>query len=377
MKSTIIRGLSLILIIHFSVYANEGNEGGHGGDPLAIEFISRGHEIVALLKGNPRSPLNVSQISKLESAVKNTPIVLVESLEPDPVGGLVIARCVDDSKSASGKTIQLWKEKWKQTLQDSKNVNRLVFHEYLRAIGLGESDKHYEISLWMNGSDNRTPKKLYMDEFIYGELIPFDGPMFPVGPSYDWKQWSAVEWGTVPGESLALRKQSEESHERVCTKWKEEVRKQLGKRLLRITCGEPETFKASRATVNSNAYLHGVDFIGFVTQSKGKILISTSEDLDFHSELVNSKSFIYDFNNFNSVVSAYKDVSKSFSNRCEEAKNELANQFASRLLYISPLCTNVTYRSKNPIPYIVRSTPWEKGLRSTRVASSVFTIYLK
>lgn len=139
----------LVASIVFSlgiIQAKAGNEIGNGGSLIAQEFIARGYVVNSFLMALPadKQILTTDQLKRLEFALIDTRVEVLEEQLFDRFGTPVDARTIDDPRRAGRKMIQLNGPKWKEILDSLQGVYRLVFHEYLWVIGL--DDTNYVIS---------------------------------------------------------------------------------------------------------------------------------------------------------------------------------------------------------------------------------------
>jgi len=151
--------LTIITLLLTLGLAQAQNEGAHGGDPLAAEFIARGYYIyakLASLEGRDRI-LDQAELALFSAALKETRIQLTTAQLVDQ-GGVVSAKTIDDPLHPGKKLIQLNRIAWKELLQkDRIDLNRFVFHEYLRAIA--KDDENYKISRGLDLLDFALPRE--------------------------------------------------------------------------------------------------------------------------------------------------------------------------------------------------------------------------
>ena len=119
-----------------------GNEGPHGGDYVASQFIERGRVALNALRTSPanRDLLSVADRDAVAVAIERTPVTSVSTSLIDQYGFEVDALTVSDIESPTGKLIQLNRARWETLLFHDAAVYQLAFHEYLWVIGADDSN---------------------------------------------------------------------------------------------------------------------------------------------------------------------------------------------------------------------------------------------
>ena len=165
----------LALISNVPVFA--GDVVGHGGDPLAAEFVARGYDILAKLNHSGSTILETRDLERFAAALKTTRIELVDDPISDPEGGSVTSVVLPDPNHPGFKYIRLHKSSWSNLLKGEVQINRYVFHEYLRVIDV--EDSHYEVSSKLSqlaaGPFDRVAV-ITLEVPIKGKLIPASRP---------------------------------------------------------------------------------------------------------------------------------------------------------------------------------------------------------
>jgi hypothetical protein len=161
----------------YAADASQGNEGGHGGDPFAAEFVSKAYSIYARVSQS--DILTTDQLKKFEDALKSTRIELIDKPINDPEGGAVTSIVIDDPLHTGQKCIQINKQSLISIFgSDKVDTNRYIFHEYLRVIGV--EDSRYQISTKLDQLAALPDfKTIYIDQVLNGNLIPATGKGYP------------------------------------------------------------------------------------------------------------------------------------------------------------------------------------------------------
>lgn len=126
--------------------ARAGQE-GHGGDPLAAEFVSTAQAVLTHLDAsNELFPdLSDSDLRNLEIAIATTRIDTTDERLFDHLGDDVDARVTNDPlRPGRAKVIQINRGAFYRWLRHGAMLHRLVLHEYLWVIG--KNDENYRIS---------------------------------------------------------------------------------------------------------------------------------------------------------------------------------------------------------------------------------------
>jgi len=141
----------------FSSIAFAGHESG-GGAAIAGEFIARGHEVLHYLMKST-SPqdriLSPDQLSEFLTSLSTTRVEVVETPLQDPQGLEVDAVTIDDPKFPGKAMIELNHQRWTENLLADIGVYRLVFHEFLRVLGV--KDDNFVVSRRLNMKDGGMP----------------------------------------------------------------------------------------------------------------------------------------------------------------------------------------------------------------------------
>jgi hypothetical protein len=133
--------------------AQAGDEAGpskgtetHGGDKLASLFIAKGYRIFDHLSalGPEEAILMPQELDALLEALRTTRVDPVDHPLTDSAGDVVEARTSDDPLHPGRKLIELDRARWETSFSRGADVYRLVFHEYLWALGL--DDGNYRLS---------------------------------------------------------------------------------------------------------------------------------------------------------------------------------------------------------------------------------------
>jgi hypothetical protein len=129
-----------------------GHEGGTGGGVIQANFISMAQVIFQTLKSAPEEAdiLTSAQMKAFGSAIEHTNIkpIIPDGPFTDNHGNTVNARIVADKDQPGRQAIELDANFWKDASPTDVNVCRVVFHEYLRVIGVdqGQDEDHYAVS---------------------------------------------------------------------------------------------------------------------------------------------------------------------------------------------------------------------------------------
>ncbi len=118
----------------------------HGGEVIASVFIAKGYKIyshIALLNGQS-AVLGEADLELFRKALGSTRVDPIPGPLEDSQGAVVDARTGDDPLNPGTKVIELDLAAWEHYFSGSIDVYKLVFHEYLWASGL--DDTNYRIS---------------------------------------------------------------------------------------------------------------------------------------------------------------------------------------------------------------------------------------
>lgn len=136
--------LLTFLVLALPAHARKGgNSVDNGGEYLAVKFTTIGYEVLSALKKlKPEEAiLNLQELKRMEGALVSTRVDAVNGPIYDNAGKTVDARFVNDS---SKPTIEFDQQKWEGFLENSADMYRLVFHEYLRVMRV--NDDNYRVS---------------------------------------------------------------------------------------------------------------------------------------------------------------------------------------------------------------------------------------
>jgi len=125
--------------------ATTGHE-SNGGNMIGSEFISRGyliHDYLSHLSGS-NTILLPGQLDSFEQALIHTRVEVLDQPLHDSLGDPVDAVTTDDPENLGYKLIELNQTSWQAILVNNAEVYRLIFHEYLWAMGL--DDTNFRIS---------------------------------------------------------------------------------------------------------------------------------------------------------------------------------------------------------------------------------------
>jgi hypothetical protein len=159
---------SLVLAFTFAVglglgarVARAGQE-GHGGDPLAAEFVTVGHQVLAhLQRSNDLAPdLDAAGLQKLQRALVTTRVDVVDMPLYDYLGDQVDARAIPDPLRGHARArmvVQVNRRALYDWLEHGHGLNRLVLHEYLWVIGLDDQNYRLSARLTMTEPATLTP----------------------------------------------------------------------------------------------------------------------------------------------------------------------------------------------------------------------------
>lgn len=126
----------------------------HGGDQLASIFVAKGYRVyLRLTEMDPTvSPLPAAGIARFLAALNDTRVDPVDHPLMDSQGDVVAARTGPDPLRPGHMVIELDRKRWEEWFSKGVDVYRLVFHEYLWAIG--EDDANYRMSNRLDLYDN-------------------------------------------------------------------------------------------------------------------------------------------------------------------------------------------------------------------------------
>lgn len=117
---------------------------GNGGEYLSLEFTRLGREVFLALTQSPsREILTDDQLKNFDIAIDETRVDAVKGPVIDSYGREVDARVVFD-KLYEETVIEINRMTWPNFITIRGRSHRLVFHEYLRVLGI--DDDNYSIS---------------------------------------------------------------------------------------------------------------------------------------------------------------------------------------------------------------------------------------
>ena len=101
--------LTITFLSPAAAFAVAGNEGPHGGDYVASEFIIRGQAVLEAIQNNTANAvlLDANKRIALSTAVNKTPVESVDHDLYDSFHRTVDAITMNDPTSPTGKLIQL------------------------------------------------------------------------------------------------------------------------------------------------------------------------------------------------------------------------------------------------------------------------------
>lgn len=144
--------MPLLVAFAFSTIGS-ANEVRNGGQLVAVRFVARAWAILEYLETNQTRLLTDVQRLEFHTTLSTTLVAGVQGPLHSTDGLIVDARVVTDA--AGKRTIELDQEKW-AVIIEAPDSSMLVFHEYLRVLGL--MDDHYEISSRLKYKPNGAPK---------------------------------------------------------------------------------------------------------------------------------------------------------------------------------------------------------------------------
>lgn len=127
-----------------TAFANEVN---NGGDYVAAEFVARGYVVLGKLRAlqGEAQILSSGDTARLALALEQTRVASIDApVFLDADGVPCDARNAPDPDALGARMIELKRSAWLTLLSDHANVYRLIFHEYLRILGI--DDDNYKVS---------------------------------------------------------------------------------------------------------------------------------------------------------------------------------------------------------------------------------------
>lgn len=141
-----------------AIYANDRT--GLGTDPLVEEFLKRGYYLLDALKTRRNmAPLTETETAAFRDAVRLSKITFVDHELVDNTGKRVSAVTDPDAQNPNLRNIQVYRKDWEEGARLGADLTKIVFHEYLRAIG--KFDDNYIVSSGLTVSE-RDFKKTFV-----------------------------------------------------------------------------------------------------------------------------------------------------------------------------------------------------------------------
>lgn len=202
MNTKIIKILALLEVLTAPMFlsppAHAGNESGHGGDPVAQQFVQTARDVLARLSDQSNSPIALN-LNAFGSAIEST---AVESTDQELKIAGVHKACIN---YPSQKKIEVSRKDWPTDPFD-RNRQALVLHEYLGIMGV--DDQNYAVSGLLLGrkflklscllSVMSTPSTLARS------LHPSIYPTFDGGISADPSRIQITHEGLADGDALKI-----------------------------------------------------------------------------------------------------------------------------------------------------------------------------
>lgn len=151
------RALLFLLLVTFSAQA--GDRGGTGGDPLAADFVARGHFLVSSLQtGADRGLLAPPTVVRFEEALRTARVEFVDSALPNGWW-----QVVDDPTDPKYRLIQVYRADWKTSVRLNVDLLRPVFQAYLKAIDVSDEGDRLVDKLKLNERDYQNRARVSPD----------------------------------------------------------------------------------------------------------------------------------------------------------------------------------------------------------------------
>lgn len=152
MRSVFFRSVTLFIALMSSTLLAGGRENG-GGHWLATEFRERARFISQYLENE--IILSQNQIQQLIASIAETRIEMTNDELSDEFGADAKAQTTDDPQRPGKKLIRVKEKEWQALLSGESPGNpvAIVFHEYLRSIGIPDYNEFTSSQLKVNEDD--------------------------------------------------------------------------------------------------------------------------------------------------------------------------------------------------------------------------------
>lgn len=142
MKCLLMILLTVVSINSYSKSEARGHEGGNGGDPIRLEFIKIGKELLTEYKVAITSRFGKDKLQRLEESLSIKHISLSDKVLYDNGASLVSA--LGDT---NGIVLYIGNEQpdltWNNLLSNKTTARKIIFHEMLRFAGINDDDYIY------------------------------------------------------------------------------------------------------------------------------------------------------------------------------------------------------------------------------------------
>lgn len=119
-----------------------------GGDRISQSFTTKGYAVYDYIKDRANSTgadlLTPDELERFHTALAETRVDAITGPLIDGLGAQVAARTGNDPQKPGSKLIELDRAQWENFFSTNADVNKLVFHEYLWASGI--DDTNYRVS---------------------------------------------------------------------------------------------------------------------------------------------------------------------------------------------------------------------------------------
>jgi hypothetical protein len=140
---TLLLSLALPAVAAVSMPAYAGGDGvDNGGELLSLEFTRIGREVYLALAAHP-GLLDEAQLAAFDAVIKDTRVDAVRGPVIDSAGRQVDARVIHD-EHYDEPVIEIDRNTWPAFIDQRVHAHQLVFHEYLRVMGV--DDDNYVVS---------------------------------------------------------------------------------------------------------------------------------------------------------------------------------------------------------------------------------------
>lgn len=303
---------------------------GNGGEGLAMSFVARGYYVLGTLRTVPES-FNVmtgGEINSFESALSTTKVTAVERPLVDSHGNELAALTGENPEEPGKKWIRINMKHWNKMVKDNPNETfRLVFHEYLWASNIDDSNYKISNKLKVDGSgfekfqrESQCPKceVLTFSDYIHSDLF-----------------WS------LDNEDLSkLPKMAKESFDKRCADWRKKITDLYGRRMIYSSCGTPAPINVT----SHNHYMQLESQAVISVLSGAKKYGGEQKIMVFSDEMgveLTAKSFF----------PAAQSLLGSYENECSIWRENALSQLGNRVIFAS--CGNLEYRtSQNRISVV-------------------------